>query len=108
MFIQNNRDVTPISGEYTHHWRDQNSANSRKSVEAEWTALLASSPDAFVGARNIVPTSQPSSPYRMTNIGLHITAHVHSAGMKWMLLNCYDREDPTKAILLNLRYDFRF
>lgn len=40
----------------------------------------------------------------MTNIGLQITAQIDPVQMKWMLLNCYDREDPTKAILLNLRY----
>lgn len=36
-------------------------------------------------------------------MGLQITAKVHQQGMKWILLNCYDKEDPTKAILLNLR-----
>ena len=36
-------------------------------------------------------------------MGLHITASVASDSLDWMILNCYDIEDPTKAILLNLR-----
>lgn len=72
----------------------------------QWTELLAPSPDVFAGAHNIVPSSQPSSPYRMTNIGLHVTAQIENMGREWMLLNCYDQEDPTKAILLNLRCEY--
>ena len=71
----------------------------------EWTHLLAPSPDAFSGAHNIVPCSQASLPYRMTNMGLHITAPVPSGNLDWIVLNCYDKDDPTKAILLNLRCD---
>ena len=41
----------------------------------------------------------------MTNIGLHVTAQIEHPSMEWMLLNCYDQEDPTKAILLNLHAD---
>jgi hypothetical protein len=36
-------------------------------------------------------------------MGLQVTGQVQEQALEWMLLNCYDKEDPTKAILLNLR-----
>ena len=36
-------------------------------------------------------------------MGLQVTGQVQEQALEWMLLNVYDKEDPTKAILLNLR-----
>ncbi|KAK3050071.1 hypothetical protein LTR09_008726 [Extremus antarcticus] len=68
-----------------------------------WTQLLAPSPDAFAQARNIVPSMYASLPYRMTNLGLYITSFVPELEEHGIILNCHYKDDPTKAILLNIR-----
>ena len=84
--------------------------NSYLWCDDEWTQLLAPSPDAFANAHDIVPCYQASLPYRMTNMGLNITTPTirgkdSSDKSAQIILNCYNKKDATKAILLNLRLD---
>jgi hypothetical protein len=71
--------------------------------DPDWSQLLASSPDAFANSRNIVPSLHTSLPYRLTNIGLYITSSVPEGMEDCIILNCHYKDDPTKAILLNIR-----
>lgn len=78
--------------------------NSYLWYDHEWSQLLAPSPDAFAGARDIVPSMNASLPYRMTNLGLYITSDVPEHSEETIILNCHYKDDPTKAILLNIRH----
>lgn len=92
---------TPIGDEDVHL---KERRNSYLWYDPEWSQLLAPSPDAFAGSRNIVPSIHSSLPYRMTNLGLYITSDVPDHGEESIILNCHFSDDPTKAILLNIRH----
>ena len=73
-------------------------------VDPEWTHLLAPSPDSFASSRDIVPSSNGALPYRMTNLGLYITSDVPDHSEDSIILNCHYQNDPTRAILLNIKH----